>query len=447
MPGMHPPVSRLTVVGPRRRLDLVLPSTLSVAELLPELIRLGGGPPETGELRAWSLTRPAGPDIAPSATLREAGVRDGDVLVLRHEHAPPLGLLGYGAADAVRQAVDRSGGVWTTRWRVTVLLSFAGLAIAGLAAALPAADPQLTAVLGGVVAALLLAAGRLAATDPPVARALVALAALPAAAAGTGGGELAGTSTVAGALTWAAVGVLVTGLGALGTGPDVRPVAVALNLGAVAAIPVAGAADVAGPAHAAEVVAVAAALIVAALPLLPALAVRITRKSLVGAVELAEDDAATAAATARSQLVALLWTAAGLLVALAVVLALDGGTAIRVLLAVIGLAVLVRARDYRFTVEVLPLAAGGLAVAAALAASIAVDMLASGDNLPAAAVPAALAAVAVGGVLPQTQALFAAPAWVRALRWLDALTMAALPVLLLAVLGVYELVADTVGGR
>jgi WXG100 protein secretion system (Wss), protein YukD len=440
-------VSRLTVVGPRRRLDLVLPSTLSVAELLLELVRLGGGPPETGELRTWSLTRPTGPDIAPSATLREAGVRDGAVLVLRHEHAPPLGLLGYGAADAVRQAVDRSGGVWTTRWRVTVLLSFAGFAIAGLAATLPAADPQLTAVLGGVAAALLLAAGRLAATDPPVARALVALAALPAAAAGAGGGELAGTTTIAGTLTWAAVGVLGVGLGALGTGPAVRPLAVALILGAVAAIPVAGGADVAGPTHVAEVVAVAAALIVAALPLLPALAVRITRKSLVGAVELAEDDAATAAATARSQLVALLWTAAGLLVALAVVLALDGGTAIRVLLAAIGLAVLVRARDYRFTVEVLPLAAGGLAVAAALAASIAVDMLASGDTLPAAAVPAAVAAVAVGGVLPQAQALFAAPAWVRALRWLDALTMAALPVLLLAVLGVYELVADTVSGR
>jgi type VII secretion integral membrane protein EccD len=447
MPGMHPPVSRLTVVGPRRRLDLVLPSTLSVAELLPELVRLGGGPPEAGELRAWSLTRPTGPDIAPSATLREAGVRDGDVLVLRHEHAPPLGLLGYGAADAVRQAVDRSGGVWTTRWRVAVLLVFGGLAAAGLAAALPAAAPGLTAVLGVAAAALLLGAGRLAAVDPSVARALVALAALPAAAAGTGGGELAGTTTVAGALAWAAVGVLGAGLGALGTGPAVRPVAIALVLGAVAAMPTAAGADAAGPAHAAKVVAVAVAVIVAALPLLPALAVRVTRTSLVSAVELAEDDATAAALTARSQLVALHWTVAGLLAALAAVLALDGGPAARVLLAAVGLAVLVRARDYRFTVEVLPLAAGGLAVIAALAASIALDLLASGDNLLAAAVPAAIAALAVGGALPQAQALFAAPAWARALRWLDALTLAALPVLLLAVLGFYELVADMVSGR
>src|SRR6266508_5753516 len=129
---MHPPVSRLTVVGPRRRLDLVLPSTLAVAELMPELVRLGGATHETGELRSWTLTRPAGPDIPASTTLREAGVRDGDVLVLRHEHAPPLGLLGYGAADAVRQAVDHSKGVWTAGRRTAVLLVVAGLGTAGL---------------------------------------------------------------------------------------------------------------------------------------------------------------------------------------------------------------------------------------------------------------------------------------------------------------------------
>jgi type VII secretion integral membrane protein EccD len=439
---MHPPVSRLTVVGPRRRLDLVLPSTLSVAELMPDLVRLGGGPPETGELRTWSLTRPAGPDIAPSATLREAGVRDGDVLVLRHQHAPPLGLLGYGAADAVRQAVDRAEGVWTPGRRSAVMLIVAGLALAGLAAALHATDADLTIGLGVLAALLLLGVGRLASADPPVARALVGLATLPAAAAGAGIGELAGTTTLAGTLTWAAGGVLGAATGAMLAGPAVRPIAIAEALGAIVGMLTAGVADTAPHVR---VTAVAAVLVVVSLPALPGLAVRLTRASLISAVDLAEDDAAAATAAARTQLVALLWTATALVAAVAAVLAVEGGTIVRVLLLALGLGVLLRARDYRFTVEILPLITSGLAVVAMLAAAVALDSAARGDSLLAAAVPAGLAVVAVAGAMPQARTLLAAPTWARALRRLDALALAALPVLLLGVLGVYQLVADTTG--
>jgi type VII secretion integral membrane protein EccD len=443
MLGMHPPVSRLTVVGPRRRLDLVLPSTLSVAELMPELVRLGGGPAETGELRTWSLARPAGPDLAPSATLREAGVRDGDVLLLRHEHAPALGLLGYGAAEAVRQAVDRAEGVWTAGRRNAVLLVFAGLAVAGLAAALPAAAPELTAGIGAVAAMLLLGAARLAVADPPVARALAGLAALPAAAAGAGAGELAGTGTVAGVLTWAAGGVLGAAVGALAVGPAVRPVAVAGVLGGVAGMLAAGVADAAPPAR---VAATTAVLVVAALPMLPRLAVRITQSSLISAVELAEDDAAAATTAAHVQLAALLWAAVALLAAAGAVLAVEGGTAVRLLMGAVGLATLLRAGDYRFTAEVVPLAVGGLAVVGMLASSLALDLLERGDDLLAVAVPGALGVVAVLAVLPQLRGLLAARPWGRAIRWLDALVLAALPVLLLGVLGVYELVAEAASG-
>src|SRR6266542_1931880 len=296
---MHPSVSRLTVVGPRRRLDLVLPSTLAVAELMPDLVRLGGGPTDTAQLRSWSLTRPAGADVVPSETLHEAGVRDGDVLVLRHEHAPRLGMVGYGAADAVRQAVDHAAGVWTPGPRRAVLLIVAGLATAGLATALQAADAGLTAGLGAAAALVLVAVGRLASADPGVARALVGLATMPAATAGAGAGALAGTTTVAGTLTWAAGGVLAAAVGALLAGPAVRPIAVAAALGAIVGMLTAGTADTAPYVR---VAAVAAVLVVVSLPVLPELAVRLTRASLISAVELAEDDAAAVTAAARIQL-------------------------------------------------------------------------------------------------------------------------------------------------
>src|SRR5215217_6158441 len=74
---------RITVVSPRRKVDLTLPADLACAELLPEVVRLSGesdqGPPPLD----WRLGRLGEPPLRPERTLAQSGVYDGDLLYLR----------------------------------------------------------------------------------------------------------------------------------------------------------------------------------------------------------------------------------------------------------------------------------------------------------------------------------------------------------------------------
>lgn len=96
---------RVTVLTPRGRADLALPADVPVAELVPmvrELVGRGTGPDLP---QAWRFTGPAGGPLPPDATLDEIRVRDGELLRLGPARPAPAAPVLDDAAEAVAQAV------------------------------------------------------------------------------------------------------------------------------------------------------------------------------------------------------------------------------------------------------------------------------------------------------------------------------------------------------
>lgn len=116
-------LSRVTLVGERRRVDLVLPSREPVGVLLPEVMRLlddrvGDRP----ELR--HLVTPDGSALAHDSTLESAGVADGTVLrLVRVEDAPSAPVV-HDVTDEVADDLD----IRAWRWRPAARRVVAGCA-------------------------------------------------------------------------------------------------------------------------------------------------------------------------------------------------------------------------------------------------------------------------------------------------------------------------------
>src|SRR5882757_5441468 len=109
---------RVTVLAPRSRMDLALPTDLTVAELVPMLTELAGelgtGPhtpagagayDREGLPTAWCLAAAAGAELPPHATLAGLGVLDGDLLRLRRRSEAPPPPVFDDPVDAVAEAV------------------------------------------------------------------------------------------------------------------------------------------------------------------------------------------------------------------------------------------------------------------------------------------------------------------------------------------------------
>jgi type VII secretion integral membrane protein EccD len=71
-------------------LDVVLPSGIPVEELVPAIVDLIGGA-ASGAPKRWRLDRPVGERLEESLSLCDNGVRDGDLLILHSAEAPRLG--------------------------------------------------------------------------------------------------------------------------------------------------------------------------------------------------------------------------------------------------------------------------------------------------------------------------------------------------------------------
>ncbi|HWN35677.1 MAG TPA: type VII secretion integral membrane protein EccD [Pseudonocardia sp.] len=123
---------RVTVLAPRSRMDLALPTDLTVAELVPMLSELAGaaaargrprsggapGPDRDGGPAAWCLAAAAGAELPSQATLAGLGVLDGDLLRLRRRTEAPPPPVFDDPVDAVAEAVrapDGEPGAWRDR--------------------------------------------------------------------------------------------------------------------------------------------------------------------------------------------------------------------------------------------------------------------------------------------------------------------------------------------
>jgi type VII secretion integral membrane protein EccD len=385
--------TRVTVVGPTRRVDVSVPDDLPVALVIEQvhpLLDAAG--------TRWVLTHPAAGDLDPETALSECAVLDGELLYLRRHgdgYLPPY------AEDAAEEAAgpDPRPGTWTEGATRVTLAAAAALWLGAVGPLLVwrfgpvAATPVLV-----LVAALLAAAVAARVAGHDLAGAALALALLPAAASAavalTAGSATAVTAAAAaGALAAAAA---VAGLllaqrqNGLGWAALVGAVTVALAVPLWAGLVAAGlAAD-----RSAAVVALALVAVQSSLP-------RVATE-LAGLGRLADavadggavrGDRVRLAADQARELLAALLAGTGAAVALAVArLAGGGGVAAAALAVLLAAALLLRARRYSSTAHVLPLV---LAALAGLLAAAAAQVRATGAS----ASTTLLVLLAAGGAL------------------------------------------------
>lgn len=277
---------RVTVVAPHARLDVSLPVQSTVAELLPQLVRLlATNADRTGGV-GWELRRFGGPPLDGAVTVSSAGMRDGEVLYLGTVDRRATPMLFDDVVDAIASAAADRPGVWraATSRRVggaVAALAFTAVAVAvgysGLAA-------LTTALLAGVLAlALLVSGGAVSrAFGDRGLGAAVAAGGVPAAMIGglsVTGGLDAAMGLTAGRLALAcAAATLYTALAAVVVAEQrFAAAAVAAAVGSLGAL--AGLLTTASPASVAAVTCCAAVM---ASPTLPMLALRLGRLPLPG---------------------------------------------------------------------------------------------------------------------------------------------------------------------
>jgi type VII secretion integral membrane protein EccD len=108
---------RVTVAAPARRIDLALPERAPLAELLAGLLRHAGEDlADTGALHGgWVLRRADGTVLDSARTLAAQRVRDGEVLHLTHAHTDWPELEYDDLVDAIATGSARTGASWGPR--------------------------------------------------------------------------------------------------------------------------------------------------------------------------------------------------------------------------------------------------------------------------------------------------------------------------------------------
>ncbi|MCM0676772.1 type VII secretion integral membrane protein EccD [Micromonospora phytophila] len=358
-------LSRITIVAPRTRMDLALPSDVPLADLLPTLLRYAGEDLADEGVRhgGWSLARLGGQPLDGGRTATQLGVRDGEVLYFNPRSATAPEIVFDDVVDAVATATNQRPGAWQVGTTRSFAVLFAAVALgAGALAALFVGPPQLPGALAALVVAVALVVGAAvlsrAAADSATGS---VLAVVGLAYAGVGGllllagdrslSELAAPHVLLGATAV----VLCASVAALAVG-DRLPlffgavaVGAATGLGAVLCL----AFGIGAPAAAAVVAAIA----FGAVPALPMAAYRLARLP-VPSIPTGPDDLKTDVESVDGRrvlqlseradefLTGLLWTVSLLVVCAQVVLALDGRLPAVLLCLVLALLSLLRARPF-----------------------------------------------------------------------------------------------------
>ncbi|KAB2591816.1 type VII secretion integral membrane protein EccD [Streptomyces arboris] len=156
-------LSRVTLVGERRRADIVLPSDTPIGQLLPDILQLLDDRAASRPLTRQLLTSD-GSALPHDSTLASAGVSDGAVLRLVRIHAAPPAPVVHDVTDQVADTLDLQA--W--RWRPAARRVAAGastVAFSVVAALLARREFPLDSLAGALAAvtAVLLVGGALCA--------------------------------------------------------------------------------------------------------------------------------------------------------------------------------------------------------------------------------------------------------------------------------------------
>lgn len=212
---------RVTVASGTRRVDLVLPGAVPVAELVPELARSVGLLDAATVYGGYRLVTQDGRQLSTDAGLTMQGVEDGGLLTVAAgvDDEPPR--VYDDVVEAMADVVERELRPWEPAAGRRTALWSAGLLLAlGAVALLVQRDSLLAGIAAAVVAALLLTGSIVlsrAQREPEAAVALAWMAAGYGAAAGymlAPDGEAFGMALACAGLGTLAVGILaLTGLG------------------------------------------------------------------------------------------------------------------------------------------------------------------------------------------------------------------------------------------
>ncbi|MFE3542322.1 type VII secretion integral membrane protein EccD [Nocardia sp. NPDC059177] len=167
--GNEPELCRVSVIGGDTQLDIGLPATVPIAGFIGDLValirsrdpRLPDGDEDTAPVRAqhWTLARLGQDPLAPSRTLTEAEVYDGELLVLSPVTRKESPALFDDVIDAVSRLTAGEFRGWSgsaARWTGLMIATLAILAALGVLAVSRAdSDPLLPAfaLLGCGIAA------------------------------------------------------------------------------------------------------------------------------------------------------------------------------------------------------------------------------------------------------------------------------------------------------
>lgn len=224
----EPDLVRISILGGNTQLDAALPTRVPIAALMPDLLTalrvdVDDGQGADGDDATWTLSRIDGSRLTPGDALADAGVRHGDLLLVRPDRPGARLPLVDDVADGVATLLARDRPGWnaeSSRWigYLVFLLAVMCAVPVGRWAAITGDQPAVLAV-AAIAAATAFAtalAGRRLALDPRTgtvaaigATVLAALAASVAAPTISGGAQLALAGVAAG--TCAIIGYRVSG--------------------------------------------------------------------------------------------------------------------------------------------------------------------------------------------------------------------------------------------
>src|ERR1700735_5086943 len=160
-PASETDTCRITIVGPRRRVDLALPVYVSFADLFPTVAKYAGldQPPARQEAGGWVLQRLGQAPFAPDDTPFQAGLKDGELIYLFPRRAQLPEFAFDDVADVIASGIgerpDRWGPLHTSRG---TLGARGGMLLAGAVARALSGPPWTSPpIVAGVLALLLLA--------------------------------------------------------------------------------------------------------------------------------------------------------------------------------------------------------------------------------------------------------------------------------------------------
>ncbi|WP_308249987.1 type VII secretion integral membrane protein EccD [Sphaerisporangium fuscum] len=162
-PGSAIAMSKVTIVTPRKRIDLAVPSDLPLSHVLPNVLAAAGEASEESMLPAtgWVLQRVGGKALDLDASMNALGILDGEVLYLLPRPSELPEAVFDDVADTIATGIKERSGRWqSTHTRATGLGAAVAFLLAGVVALTVAGPPwTLAAIASGVLTVLLIATG------------------------------------------------------------------------------------------------------------------------------------------------------------------------------------------------------------------------------------------------------------------------------------------------